>query len=114
MNAANGDASSGSGLAGVNEADTYGMSPNGAASPPPTDPNQGHLKTGDQGKLAEDGLDAPALKKEMAGTGGDRHNISVDTATGDFYLSPARKGSGNPLVDIGYKYNQLAGAFRLK
>jgi RHS repeat-associated protein len=86
----------------VKPPDTMGTPPGG-----PDDPNKGDIQKKSDAKLKKDGIDAEAFKKDMVGDNGGKFNIAVDKTTGEVYLTPVRRGTGEP-IRTGYQYSELS------
>jgi hypothetical protein len=90
-------------------ANSASLPPNGGDE----EPNKGGLNAVKEKKLEKDGVDAHAMKKDFVGSRGGQYNISVDSSTGEVYLTPVRRGAAEP-VNTGLKYSDLAEIYPLK
>ena len=94
-------------------ADKGAKAAEGGAAPPPgdEDPKKGDIKTSDDKQLKKDGIDAEKFKEDVIGKRrGGEFNVAVDKSTGEVYLTPVRRGAGEP-IRTGYQYFELSNLF---
>jgi RHS repeat-associated protein len=99
-----------SGKSGV----TLDSAGNSASLPPDDDkgPKKGDLRAVKERKLEHDGIDAHRLKDDFVGDRGGQYNISVESSSGDVYLTSVRRGAAEP-IKTGLRYEQLAETYPL-